>query len=60
MAKGIKMDLAQPKKLYKNSECDFCGEYLGELKLKIHPLNGKEYIFCKECYKDFYLKGKLN
>jgi len=49
----------EEKKLYKNSECDFCNDFMNELKLKKHPQNGKIYIFCKNCYKQFYLKGKM-
>jgi hypothetical protein len=48
------------KKLYKNSECDFCNDFMGDLKIKKHPLNDKEYIFCRNCYKQFYLEKKLN
>ena len=50
----------QPKKVYKNSECDFCNDWEKPLKLKKHPLNGKEYIFCKSCYGEFYKKGQMN
>jgi len=50
----------QEKRVYRNSECDFCNDFMGELKVKEHPLNGKRYVFCKDCYKEFYLKKKLN
>ena len=48
------------KKLYRNSECDFCNDFMNTLKIKIHPINNKEYIFCSDCYKSFYLEKKLN
>ena len=55
------MKISQPKKVYKNSECEICDIINSRdkpLKLKQHPLNNDDIIICKECFSELYLKNK--
>jgi len=46
------------KKLYRNSECEFCNDLMKDVKLKEHPITKEPIIICKECYSILYLKEK--
>tara|TARA_R110002073_G_scaffold131310_2_gene278027 strand:+ start:61 stop:240 length:180 start_codon:yes stop_codon:yes gene_type:complete len=48
----------QEKRVYKNSECELCPDYLRAVKLKEHPLTKEMIICCKDCYSELYLKSK--
>ena len=51
----------QPKKIYRNSECEICdiiNSRSNSLKLKQHPLTNDDIIICKECFSELYLKSK--
>ena len=54
------MKTSQPKKLYKNSECEICNCYLCEVKLKKHPITNKDVIICIDCFSELYRKSKKN
>ena len=51
----------QPKKVYKNSECEICdiiNSRDNPLKIKQNPLSNDDIIICKECFSELYLKSK--
>lgn len=48
----------EDRKIYKNSECNICGELADVLKWKQSPVTEELKIFCRECYKKEYNKSK--
>ena len=55
-----KIDLSKPKRLYRNSECEFCNDIMKLVKLKEHPKTKETIIICKECYVDLVKKNRAN
>ena len=53
------MKINQPKKLYKNSECDICDCYLCDVFLVKHPVTNEDVIICRKCYKELSNENKI-
>ena len=52
------MKINQPKKVYKNSECEICNSMYKPIKLKQNPLTNDDIVICKECFSELYLRDK--
>lgn len=46
----IKQRQSLIKKVYKNSECEFCDCFLCKLKVKENKKTYKKHIYCKKCF----------
>ncbi len=46
----------QEKKVYRNSECEFCDNLMKDVKLKDHPKTNEPVIICKACFSILWLK----
>ena len=54
------MKIKQPKKLYRNSQCDICDTHLKVVKLKVDPNTNEEVIICRDCWINLVKENKKN
>ena len=48
--------LIQEKKVYKNSECEFCNNFMQDVELKINPTTNEKIIICADCEVDLIIQ----
>ena len=52
MAKSPRFPQPIKGKLYRNSECEICGDYLSKIQVKMVSATSEKILVCRSCFSD--------